>query len=143
MEVKKVNITNLVEHEKEVLEHSSLHDKDQAHAVVDDGGQIKNAIVVFKSEILSLFNNHEHIECLKMVPAEGNHFELTLFKDQLQYNQHQSDGSNRLLIIDFKSNTLRTDTSIIKNVKILEKLFLTIEKIVKGLANNTVHLYEK
>ena len=130
-----------MDHEKEVSKHTSVHDKE--HAQVDDEAQIKHAIVVFKSEILTLFNQHEHIDCLKMVPAEGNQFELTLFKDQLHYNQHQSDGSDRLLIIDFKSNTLRTNTSIIKNVKILEKVFLTIEKIVKGLANNTVQLYEK
>lgn len=143
MEVKKVNVTQLVDHEKEVLEHDHSHQKEAQLSSLEEMIQINNAIIVFKMEMLRLFEAHPHIDCLKMVPAEGNHFELTLFKDQLQYNQHQNDGTDRLLIIDFKSNTLRTKTSVIKNVKILEKVFATIDKIVKGLANHTVLLYEK
>lgn len=126
-----------------MLERSAPPVKPVRYSDGDQDLQIKNAIVEFKSEILSIFYQHAHLECLKMVPVEGHQFELTLFKDQLQYNQRQSDGSERLLIIDFKSNTLRTKTTLIKNVKILEKVFLTIEKVVKGLANNTVRLYEK
>jgi len=140
--VDKVNINQLIKHEKEITEIKG-HDEMLSPSVTDDPLRIKSAIKLFKVEFLNLFEKHTQATCFKLVPKNNQTIALTLFRDQLILEDHFNDNINRTLIIDFKTNTLRANGNIIGNLDLLKKILTTIDELVQGLASGKVDIYEK
>jgi hypothetical protein len=111
-------------------------------AASDDLLLIEDAIKDFKSDFLTIFEDHPDTTSLQLVTVDDKEIELTLFRDHLIYENHQKTGSDGKITMDFETNTIRANNRIIKNVDVLKKLFKRINRLIKGLDKGRVELYE-
>jgi hypothetical protein len=134
---KKIDVQKLMKKEKDsttLKETETTEDHDLL--------LIESSIKDFKSEFLKIFMESTTATSLSLVSTDDKDIELSLFREYLLYENHEKTGSDGSVIIDFKTNTLRSHKKIIKNVAVLKKLFKRINRLVKGLEKGRVEMYE-
>lgn len=108
----------------------------------NDVANIKACINSFKTAIKPLFIQYPEVDCFILASTKDDSMSITLFKDKLIFDKWNEAGVLKQWVLDFRSNTLKSEAIVITNLKTLERLFSYLNYLYRELANDRAVLYE-
>lgn len=139
--MRNLNVHDISSHIRQASKFNTFG-KLKTQDIINDGDKIKDCIEAFKESIKSLFKEHHDVECFTLIPKHDEPMDITIFKDKLIFDKHNDDGSMKQLVLDFRSNTLKSDAIVITNLKTLERLFSYLNYLYREFVNDRAVLYE-
>ncbi|MBT5954455.1 hypothetical protein HOG98_07015 [bacterium] len=103
---------------------------------------MKTCIETFKASILDLFKDKKQIKCILLAPKSQIEMALYLSKDDVYFVKNSEDPSNFKYVIDFKTNLLKSKTTSLHDLDVLERLIKYFEKLIHGLSDGSATLFE-
>jgi hypothetical protein len=133
-----IDITDVVKDGKSIKK-INIYDSDSE---VTGREKIASCIDNFKESIEELFEDHEDAESFVIVSNDNVELYLELFEDEVRFHDVASDGASKHLVLDFRTNTLKSDSLIISNIDTLDRLFSSITGLYQDLSEGKATILE-
>jgi hypothetical protein len=133
-----IDITDVVKDGKKIRK-INLYNSDSEINRLD---KMSRCIEDFKESIEELFEDYEDVDSFVIVSNENVHIYLELFETEVIFHHVNQDGSSKSLVLDFNTNTLKSDSIIISNINTLERLFLSITSLYSDLSEGKATMIE-
>ncbi|MBT6120804.1 hypothetical protein HOH45_04990 [bacterium] len=122
--------------------HPILSRTSSASSPIENPDGMKVCIKTFEASVLDLFKDKKNIKSLLIAPESTQKLAIYLSKDIVYFMKDTDDQQRFQYVIDFKQGSLKSKTSVLYDLHVLDRLIHHFEKLIKGLSNGSSTLFE-